>query len=180
MYYRWTLLVAYLHLTHIYRLNSLKIINGKTMKKIIHTLILLLVSLSFNAIHAEELNLDQYKGQVVYVDFWASWCIPCKKSFPWMNKMHEKYKNQGLKIIAVNVDEDSADADEFLADTPAKFTILRDPEGELAGQYELVGMPTSLLFDTEGKLVSRHVGFKKGEIESYEADFKKLLPKNAD
>jgi len=89
--------------------------------------------------------------------------------------MHQKYKDQGLKIIAVNVDENSADADKFLTDTPAEFMILRDPEGNLAKQYKLVGMPTSLLFDTQGKLVSRHVGFKKNQTESYEAAIKKLL-----
>lgn len=146
------------------------------MKHTFRILVFMLASLGVNPLHADELNLDKYSGQVVYVDFWASWCIPCKKSFPWMNEMHQKYKDQGLKIIAINVDEDSADADKFLADTPAEFTILRDPEGKLAEQFKLVGMPTSLLFDTQGKLVSRHVGFKKGEIEGYEADFKKLLP----
>ena len=146
------------------------------MKKTLRSLFLLFTSFWLNPIHAEELNLDQYRGQVVYVDFWASWCIPCKKSFPWMNEMHQKYKDQGLKIIAINVDEESADADKFLADTPAEFTILRDPEGKLAKQYKLVGMPTSLLFDTQGKLVSRHVGFKKSKIQSYEVEFKKSLP----
>jgi len=146
------------------------------MKNTLRSLFLLFASFGLNPIHAEELNLDQYRGQVVYVDFWASWCIPCKKSFPWMNEMHQKYKDQGLKIIAINVDEESADADKFLADTPAEFAILRDPDGKLAKQYKLVGMPTSLLFDTQGKLVSRHVGFKKSKIKSYEAEFKKLLP----
>jgi thiol-disulfide isomerase/thioredoxin len=146
------------------------------MKKTLRSLFLLFTSFGLTPIHAEELNLDQYRGQVVYVDFWASWCLPCKKSFPWMNEMHQKYKDQGLTIIAVNVDEDSADADKFLADTPAEFMIIRDPDGKLAKQYKLVGMPTSLLFDTQGKLVSRHVGFKKSKIESYEAEFKKLLP----
>jgi thiol-disulfide isomerase/thioredoxin len=146
------------------------------MKNTLRFLFLLFASAGLNPIHAEELNLDQYSGQVVYVDFWASWCIPCKKSFPWMNEMHQKYKDQGLKIIAINVDEESADADKFLADTPAEFTILRDPEGKLAKQYKLVGMPTSLLFDTQGKLVSRHVGFKKSKIQSYEVEFKKSLP----
>ena len=146
------------------------------MKNTLRFLFLLFASFGVNPIHAEELDLDQYRGQVVYVDFWASWCIPCKKSFPWMNEMHKKYKDQGLKIIAVNVDEESTDADKFLAGTPAEFEILRDPEGILAKQYKLVGMPTSLLFDTQGKLVSRHVGFKKSKIESYEAEFKKLLP----
>jgi thiol-disulfide isomerase/thioredoxin len=146
------------------------------MKKTLRSLFLLFASFGLTPIHAEELNLDQYRGQVVYVDFWASWCLPCKKSFPWMNEMHQKYKDQGLKIIAINVDEESADADKFLADTPAEFTILRDPEGKLAKQYKLVGMPTSLLFDTQGKLVSRHVGFKKSKIQSYEVEFKKSLP----
>jgi thiol-disulfide isomerase/thioredoxin len=146
------------------------------MKNTLRSLLLVFVSFGGSPIHAEELNLEQYRNQVVYVDFWASWCIPCKKSFPWMNAMHQKYKNQGLKIIAINVDEDSADADKFLANTPADFTILRDPKGKLAKQYKLIGMPSSLLFDTQGKLVSRHVGFKKSKIESYEAEFKKLLP----
>ncbi len=146
------------------------------MKNTLRFLLLLLTGFALNPIHADELNLDQYRGQVVYVDFWASWCIPCKKSFPWMNEMHQKYKDQGLKIIAVNVDEESTDADKFLADIPAEFTILRDPEGKLAKQYKLVGMPTSLIFDTQGKLVSRHVGFKKSKIESYEAAIKELLP----
>ncbi len=145
------------------------------MKNTLHILLLLFASLGFNPIYAEDLDLEQYRGQVVYVDFWASWCIPCKKSFPWMNEMHQKYKDQGLKIIAVNVDENSADAEKFLADTPAEFMILRDPEGKLAKQYKLVGMPTSLLFDTQGKLVTRHVGFKTSKTESYETAIKKLL-----
>lgn len=151
----------------------------KLMKNILRLLVMSITSLGFTSIQAEGLRLDQYQNQVVYVDFWASWCVPCKKSFPWMNEMHRKYKDEGLTIIAVNVDENPADADKFLADTPAEFTILRDPDGTLAEQYKLVGMPTSLLFDTQGKLVSRHVGFKKSKIGSYEAEFKKLLPNNA-
>jgi len=149
------------------------------MKNILHTLFFLFASFGVTTIQATELNLDQYRDQVVYVDFWASWCIPCKKSFPWMNKMHQKYKDQGLKIIAINVDEKSADADKFLAENPAEFEIMRDPRGELAKKYKLVGMPTSLLFDTQGKLVSRHVGFKRGDVEGYETDLKKLLPNTA-
>ena len=149
------------------------------MKYILHIMVLSIASLGFTPIHAGGLDLDQYRNQVVYLDFWASWCIPCKKSFPWMNEMHRKYKDQGLKIIAVNVDENPADADKFLADTPAEFTILRDPDGALAEHYKLIGMPTSLLFDTEGKLVSRHAGFKKSKTKSYEAELKQLLPATA-
>jgi len=149
------------------------------MKNILLTLVFLFASFGLTTIRAAELSLDQYRDQIVYVDFWASWCIPCKKSFPWMNKMHQKYKDQGLKIIAINVDENPTDADKFLAENPAKFEIMRDPEGGLAKKYKLVGMPTSLLFDTQGKLVSRHVGFKKGDVEGYETDLKKLLPDTA-
>jgi len=150
------------------------------MKKLIFALALLFTCIVFNPLQAaDELDLKQYYGQVVYVDFWASWCIPCKKSFPWMNELQRKYKDQGLKIIAINVDENSDDANKFLEKTPAEFDILRDPQGKLATQYKLVGMPTSLLFDTEGKLVSRHVGFKKSNIESYESKIEALLPNSA-
>ncbi len=123
-----------------------------------------------------KLDLDQYKSQAVYVDFWASWCIPCKKSFPWMEAMQEKYKDKGLRIIAVNLDEDPAEADRFLQKYPVSFKIIRDPQGKLAQEYDIKGMPTALLFDASGKLISRHIGFRNDEKASYEAAIVKTLP----
>ena len=74
-------------------------------------------------------ELSKMKGKVVYVDFWASWCTPCRKSFPWMNDLHKKYKDQGLEVVAVNLDKSRAPIDEFLKKTPADFTIAYDPSG---------------------------------------------------
>ncbi len=121
------------------------------------------------------LDLSKYQGKAVYLDFWASWCQPCKKSFPWMQEMHSKYAEQGLHIIAVNLDEDAADADRFLKQYPVDFEIIRDPDATLVEQFALKGMPTAFLFDTGGKLVSRHIGFSKKKQAKYEAEIIKLV-----
>ena len=139
------------------------------------TLLLLASSFATPAIAKDKLNLDQYQGEVVYVDFWASWCTPCKQSFPWMNQMHKKYHDLGLNIIAVNLDEDPASADKFLSKHPASFKTIKDPEGNLAEQYQVQGMPTALLFDKTGKLVDQHIGFNPKKVNQYETVLRKAL-----
>jgi cytochrome c biogenesis protein CcmG, thiol:disulfide interchange protein DsbE len=114
-------------------------------------------------------KLSSYRGKPVYVDFWASWCGPCRQSFPWMNDMQAKYRAQGLQIIGVNVDAKERDALDFLADTPAVFTIVFDPKGVTPRSYRVKGMPTSVLIDADGKVVFRHSGFNaddKAELEN--------------
>lgn len=125
-------------------------------------------------------DLNKYKGKVVYLDFWAAWCFPCKKSFPWMIEMQDKYQNLGLQIVAVNVDENQAAADDFLSQFEVNFEIIRDPEATLAETYSIEGMPTSLLFDTNGKLVSKHTGFNAKKKTRYEAELKRLLTATKD
>lgn len=113
--------------------------------------------------------LDQIKGRVVYVDFWASWCGPCKRSFPWMNEMHRKYADQGLTIVAVNVDKRKADAAKFLAANPGAFTIVYDPSGGTPTAWDVKGMPTSYLMDRSGRILSVESGFSdetKGALEA--------------
>lgn len=124
---------------------------------------------------ALDLDLDQYRGKVVYLDFWASWCKPCRQSFPWMNRMQDKYGDQGLVIIAVNLDEDRADADRFLKELPAKFQVLYDPDGKLAEQYKLIGMPSSFIIDRNGAVHSRHAGFHDSSPAEYETEIQSLL-----
>ena len=77
----------------------------------------------------ESVKLSEYKGKVVYLDFWASWCGPCKKTFPWLNELQKKYGKDGFEVVGVNVDAKKADADKFLVSTPAEFTVLFDPAG---------------------------------------------------
>ena len=77
----------------------------------------------------DAIDLAGLRGRVVYVDFWASWCTPCRRSFPWMNALHARYGSEGLAIVGINVDKRRADADRFLADVPAAFAIVFDPAG---------------------------------------------------
>lgn len=124
---------------------------------------------------AKPVRLAELKGQVVYVDFWASWCAPCKQSFPFMNEMQAKYGPRGFTVIGVTVDRNRADADKFLATTPAKFTIGYDPEGKVAELYKPKGMPTSYLIGADGKIRSVHVGFKEGDREALEREIQSAL-----
>jgi thiol-disulfide isomerase/thioredoxin len=112
------------------------------------------------AASAEDLlDLAQYRGRVVYLDFWASWCAPCRESFPWMNRLQGELGHDGLVVIAVNVDRERADADRFLRERPAQFRIVYDPDGLLPEKFGVRGMPTSLLIDRNGQVHSRHEGF---------------------
>lgn len=123
------------------------------------------------------LKLDSLKGQVVYLDFWASWCAPCKKSFPWLNDIQKKYGKQGFKVVAINLDKDTELARRFLQHHPADFLIGYDSEGNIASQLKVQGMPSSFLIDRKGKIVSSHVGFKEKKIKSMETEIENLLNK---
>ena len=112
----------------------------------------------------QSVKLSEFAGQVVYVDFWASWCAPCLKSFPWMQSMQRKYADQGLEIIAINLDEESSAATQFLSQFNVDFKVLFNPSGDIAAQFGLVGMPSSYLFNRDGVLVSSHVGFFNEEL----------------
>lgn len=123
---------------------------------------------------ADGLDLDRYRGKVVVVDFWASWCAPCRRSFPWLNEIQAKYRDR-VVVIGVNVDRSQADAAQFLRDVPATFPVIYDPEGKLAARYEVPGMPSSYIFDAQGKLVARHIGFRNSDIEEREQELRRLL-----
>jgi len=124
---------------------------------------------------SEPLDLARHRGRVVIVDFWASWCKPCRQSIPWLNAMRERYGANGLTIIGVNVDAERADADRFLRDVPIEFEIVFDPRGELAKQFKVQGMPSSYVFDRTGKMVDTHVGFRDAKKDEKEAALKILL-----
>lgn len=124
-----------------------------------------------------QISLQKYRGKVVYLDFWASWCVPCRKSFPWMNKMQEKYKSKGLVVIGINLDESKADAKNFLKQVPGNFTMAYDPDGVTPGKYKVEVMPTSYLIDRRGNLVYTHRGFKKSKADKMEAEIQALLNK---
>jgi thiol-disulfide isomerase/thioredoxin len=124
-------------------------------------------------------DLARYHGKVVVVDFWASWCKPCRQSIPWLNEMRSRYASQGLVIVGVNVDAERADAERFLQKTPIEFDVVFDSRGELARRYALKGMPSSLVFDRDGKLIATHLGFQQATKSAREADLRQLLDKAA-
>jgi cytochrome c biogenesis protein CcmG/thiol:disulfide interchange protein DsbE len=124
---------------------------------------------------AAPLDLDQFRGRVVYLDFWASWCTPCRQSFPWMQTLKNTYEERGLKILTVNLDADRADADRFLARFKPTFEVRFDPAGALAESYGVKGMPSSVLIDRHGVARFTHVGFRPVDAALYEAQVRELL-----
>ncbi|MBZ9612760.1 TlpA disulfide reductase family protein [Rheinheimera maricola] len=120
-------------------------------------------------------SMQQLTGKVVLVDFWASWCAPCRKSFPWLNAMQQRFGAEGLLVLAVNEDTDRSEAARFLQQVPADFSILYDHAGALAEQYQLMGMPSSFLIDKKGQIRYRHIGFKQADIAGYETQIRQLL-----
>jgi thiol-disulfide isomerase/thioredoxin len=121
--------------------------------------------------------LKQFTGKVVYLDFWASWCAPCKTSFPLLNKLHAKLKAQGFEVVAVNLDENKLLGEKFLQEVPVDFTVLRDEKGEWADKYVVESMPTSFIIDKNGVVQKIHHGFTSDDIKELEAKITELLAK---
>jgi thiol-disulfide isomerase/thioredoxin len=122
-----------------------------------------------------EQKLNEYKGKVVYLDFWASWCGPCRKSFPWMNKIQEQYKQQGFSVISINLDANKSLAEKFLLETPATFPVIYDPKGKIAKHFKIQGMPSSMIIGRDGKIKSSHTGFFTNKIPNYQQEIEQWL-----
>jgi thiol-disulfide isomerase/thioredoxin len=114
-------------------------------------------------------------GHVVYVDFWASWCVPCRTSFPWMQKMLAAHAEEGLRIVTVNVDRKPEAARRFIQELGTDLPVIDDPEGTLAKRFGLEAMPTAFVFDRIGQLELRHEGFRQDDAEALERALAELL-----
>jgi cytochrome c biogenesis protein CcmG/thiol:disulfide interchange protein DsbE len=159
---------------------------GKIMK--FFTLLTLLASFSINAFAADvnakapdftlesiknvsankKISLAELKGKVVYVDFWASWCGPCQRSFPKLEALRNKYKDKGFEVVAINMDENLKDANDFLTKFAVTFPIARDASGKVAEQYNLKGMPSGYIIDQKGVINYISVGFDSKEEKAIE------------
>ncbi len=120
-------------------------------------------------------DLAAFRGKVVYLDFWASWCVPCRKSFPWMNMLQARYREKGFEVIAISLDESPGDATVFLRKYPAAFTVAFDRRGKVAEAYGLKVMPTSYIIDRRGFIVKSYEGFSSANKRDAEATIERLV-----
>ena len=123
----------------------------------------------------EQVALSDLKGQVVMLNFWATWCGPCRQEMPHLEALHQRYSDLGFTLLGVNVEEDSSGADTFLEETPVTFPILFDPESEVSNAYEVVAMPSTVLVDRAGNVRFIHHGYKPGYENEYQTQIRALL-----
>jgi thiol-disulfide isomerase/thioredoxin len=116
-----------------------------------------------------------YKGRVLLVDFWASWCPPCKTSFPALDALYREYRERGLEVLAVGVDERQKDADLFLAEHAHVMPVVFDPKGDSARAFAVRGMPSSIVIDRAGNIRFTHMGYSTKVLDSYRREIDLLL-----
>jgi thiol-disulfide isomerase/thioredoxin len=126
-----------------------------------------------------QVSLADLKGQVVMINFWASWCGPCRQEFPALDQIYAKYKPMGFTLVAINVESEKADAEKFLSATPASFPILFDPDNTVSGKYGVSAMPTTVLIDRQGRVRWQHRAYKPGDEAKYIEQIRAALREKA-
>ncbi len=127
--------------------------------------------------HGKILRSDYFRGKVLYLDFWASWCGPCRVSLPAMNTLYREFGSEGFEVVAVNVDKNVADAQSFLKQHPVAYYVVTD-DGSLPRIFGVKGMPTAYLIDRSGKIRRVHEGFRPGDDERLRKQIRHLLNEN--
>lgn len=122
-------------------------------------------------------TLDSLKGKVVFLDFWGTWCSPCKEEFPELDALYGKYGKDGFEVVGISVDNSESNVAEFLKKRPVFFTILTNTSGDVSEAYGLPGMPTGYIIGRDGVIRHRHVGFSKAFLPVYEKEIVELLKK---
>ena len=121
------------------------------------------------------LKLSEHRGEVVMINFWATWCGPCRQEMPLLNRIHEKYRKAGLTLLGVNIDDNSANALAMVKKLGVTFPVLFDAEKRISRLYDVDGMPSTLLIDRDGKVRYIHRGYRAGYEERYETQVRELL-----
>ena len=133
-------------------------------------------SFSARALDGESmLSLGAYKGKVVFLDFWASWCGPCQTAMPLIESLRNEFSADQFQVLAVNVDQDPAKAREFLSRRKVGYPSVSDPEGRLPSTYGLKTMPTSYLIDRNGVVRAVHAGFRASDLDGLRGEIRALL-----
>jgi peroxiredoxin len=130
---------------------------------------------TLNGLSGDQGTLSQYKGQVVMVNFWATWCGPCQQEMPLLDQMYKKYKPAGFTLIGVNVDKEAPAVKELLARKPVSFPVLLDPANQVSKSYHVDEMPSSVIIDRKGQIRYIHRGYKPGDENEYQDRIRQLI-----
>jgi len=168
---------------------KISIINNSLLRKVVMTVLLSSIAFmtqanelsgaapdfTLKSNQGKNIRLQDLRGQVVMLNFWASWCGPCRQEMPLMDVIYKKYEKLGFTILAVNVDEDSSDADAFLNSVPVTFPVLYDNDSKVSELFDVDAMPTTVMIDRDGNKRFLHRGYKEGYEIDYEKQVKKLV-----
>ena len=130
---------------------------------------------TLKSVEGENLKLSEYRGEVVLINFWASWCGPCRQEMPVLSELHNKYKALGFTVLGVNVEEDSSKARKLLQELPVSFPVLLDNESIVSRQYDVIAMPSTVLVDRDGNMRYLHKGYKPGLEAVYQQQVRDLI-----
>ena len=123
----------------------------------------------------ENIRLQEHRGEVVMLNFWASWCTSCRQEMPLLDALYKKYKKLGFTLMAVNVDEDPSLAIEYLKEVQVSFPILYDTTNKVSKSYKVEAMPTTVIIDRDGKMRFLHMGYQAGVEKNYQQEVKRLI-----
>ncbi len=121
------------------------------------------------------MRLSELRGQVVMINFWASWCGPCRQEMPLLDELYQQYEPLGFTLLGVNVEQDVADAERLLKDAPVSFPVLYDPDNSVTKAYDVVAMPSTILVDRDGNMRYVHHGYKPGYEDDYQTQIRELI-----
>jgi peroxiredoxin len=130
---------------------------------------------TLTALSGQQGALSQYNGQVVMVNFWATWCGPCQQEMPLLDQMYKKYKPAGFTLIGVNVDKEAPAVKELLARKPVSFPVLLDPANQVSKAYHVNEMPSSVIIDRKGEIRYIHRGYQPGDENEYQDRIRQLI-----
>lgn len=123
----------------------------------------------------DNFRLSEHRGEVLFINFWASWCGPCRQEMPILDELHQRYESAGFKVIGITIDEDTSEADALLKKIPVTFPVLYDAESTISRLFDVDAMPTSILVDRNGNMRFLHRGYKPGYEDDYRAQIRELI-----
>jgi peroxiredoxin len=130
---------------------------------------------TLRTLEGQNLRLQEQRGQVVLVNFWATWCAPCRQEMPHLNRLYDKYRASGFVLLGVNVDDDTTKAAGVAAKLGVRFPVLLDTEKKVSRLYDLNSMPATVLIDRDGRVRQYHRGYREGYEDTYDKQIRELL-----